>query len=131
MGVAKTHYVVYGVVLTEKEDIEKFRDWNEKYLEFFDEYNDNGYRSEITETPSGLNIIADGMNGKYLVIGKILDKALDEDGLSLNVLSVSLNSTDVLFLTQMLEKGLSKIDEKLGTDLMNHSFRYIAFTHWH
>lgn len=35
-------------------------------------YADNAYEDEITANASGIHVIADGMSGEYVVVGKIL-----------------------------------------------------------
>lgn len=123
MGVRVTHYVVVGIVLDDKSQIKIFNKCVEDNFEFFEEYDDNAYQKDISTTPSGIHVIVDGMNGKYIVIGKILDKGL-EDGL----VRCNINPPNV---DVMVEKSkIDKVLEKVGID-SNLVVEYITFAHWH
>ncbi len=79
MGVERTHYVIVGVRF-------KYDDVAERpdFEELQDEMEDNGYKVEITEK-NGLTMVSDGMNGEYVVIGRVLAKAIDSDGLDFTI----------------------------------------------
>lgn len=62
MGVNITHYVVFGIRV-DFDDV-KDREDLEKYYDGFD----------------GITLIADGMNGEYAVLGRIVASGVEEDG---------------------------------------------------
>lgn len=133
MGVATTHYLMLGVVIQDKQEVKQFfQNTSEKY-ELIDEYDDNGYKDEITPTPSGLHIIADGMNGGYVVFGKILAK--DLQGLELTTFDLLTPPGDVVPSWKKtyneIYPEILKIDEKFGTKIGGKDPQIIAFTHWH
>jgi len=72
MSVRKTDYVLVGVKLTFLTDREDF-----------DPYEENVYDSSISKE---LVSISDGMDGRYTFIGKVLQKASEEDGGSLETI---------------------------------------------
>lgn len=124
MGVDATHYVVLGVAITDEAQVEEFFRINEKHLEFMDGYDDNGYREEITPNESGIHVIMDGMNGKYVVVGKILTKGI-EGGLEFTEVS-NIGKQYKKFYQEVL-----KLDQVLGTKFGRLDVKVIAFTHWH
>jgi hypothetical protein len=64
MGVVTNQYIIVGVNLPyEALDYEQLEG-----------YHDNGYKEEVVHK-NGLTAIQDGMSGKYLVIGRIIEKA--------------------------------------------------------
>jgi hypothetical protein len=124
MGVAATHYVVLGVAITDEAQVKEFFRINEEHLEFMDGYDDNGYREEITPSESGIHVIVDGMNGKYIVVGKILAKGI-EGGLDLTEVS------DIGKQYRKFYPEVLKLDQVLGTKFGGLDAKVIAFTHWH
>jgi hypothetical protein len=127
MGVAATHYVVLGVALKNKAQVKKFFGISEKFLDFTDKYNDNGYKDKPTKTDSGIHMIVDGMCGEYIVIGKILSKGVD-DGLPFTQMPTELIALGEA--TKIMEE-ISKIDNVMETTFSELPLEYIAFTHWH
>lgn len=126
MGVAATHYVVLGVAITDKAQVKEFFRISEEQLplDFMDGYDDNGYKEEITPSKSGIHVISDGMNGKYVVVGKILAKGIEG----------GLDFTEVSDISKQYRKFYSevlKLDQMLGTKFGGLDAKVIAFTHWH
>lgn len=126
MGVAATHYVVLGVALKDKKKVKEFFAISEKFLDFTEKYDDNGYKDKPTPTESGIHMIVDGMCGKYIVIGKILSKGIEE-GLPFTQMTLDDNERDM----GDIYPELRKIDRALGTDFNELPLQYLAFTHWH
>ena len=120
MSVNATHYVVFGVVITDEIQVNDFFKIEESHLDFMEDYHDNPYDPKIIPNKSGINVIADGMNGEYVVVGKILAKS--NTGLEL----IELNPEILDIKDNYLE-----LDETLGTNFRNLNFKYIVFTHWH
>jgi hypothetical protein len=127
MGVAATHYVVLGVVLKDEKKVKAFFGKEEKFLDFTDKYDDNGYKDEPTPTESGIHMIVDGMCGKYIVIGKILSKGVD-DGLPFTQMPTELIALGEA--TRIMEE-IYKIDVVMKTKFSELPLQYLAFTHWH
>ena len=107
MGVNQTHYVILGirVPFLEREDLEDFHD--------------NEYKSEVTS--QGLfTLVADGMDGEYIVMGKVLAKGLEHEGIS--------------FTTYEYDEDESKEIGEQVCSILGIKFQAAtlhAFTHWH
>jgi len=65
MSVATNQYLILGVKLPYK---------GESHYEDFEDYIDNGYKSEILHK-NGLACVYDGMDGKYIMLGRIIEKS--------------------------------------------------------
>lgn len=124
MGSEATHYVVVGVVINDREEVKQFFDIAEEHFKVCEEYHDNPYKDNITETSSGIHIISDGMSGRYVVIGKILEKAIYE-GISLTEID------DFKKIYRKIYPAVKELDEKLGTKFGGLDPRVVVFTHWH
>jgi len=124
MGVAATHYVVLGVAITEEAQVKEFFRLDEEHHELMDTYDDNGYKEEISPSESGIHVIVDGMNGKYVVVGKILAKGV-HSGLDLTEVS------DINKQYKKIYPEILKLDQALGTKFGGLDAKVIAFTHWH
>jgi hypothetical protein len=122
MGVAATHYVVLGVVITDEAQVKEFFRTNEDHLDFMDGYDDNAYKNEITPNESGIHVIVDGMSGKYVVVGKILAK-----GSWLEFTKVS----DIASQYRKFYQEVLKLDQVLGTKFGGLDAEVIVFAHWH
>ena len=123
MGVEKTHYIMMGVKLpfniTDRDNLLDDGDY-EKY----EKYEDNGYEEKITEH-CGLTMVSDGMNGKYVFIGKVVKKGLDYDGFEpTDCLQFSQDEMELLghLIKSKFEEELKDIDIKVSV---------WVFTHWH
>lgn len=110
MSVRRNDYVVVGVKLPWSDDV---------YGLLENDHYDNGYKPEITEH-NGLTMIADGMDGKYIIVGKVLAKSMDYDGLPMT----ECRATDI-----MRCKVKTAVRETLNID--DPEVRVWAFTHWH
>ena len=75
MGVDMTHYVVLGVKVP-------FKDIGTEKWDMLEAYEDNGYE-KIPTIKDGLTLVSDGMNGEYAVMGMVLAKGMEEDGLEM------------------------------------------------
>ena len=127
MGVSTTHYVVIGVSLTDEKLIKEFSKINEDhYDELNDHYYDNPYKREITPTESGIHIIADGMCGKYVVVGKIITKGLEENGLKFT----ELGFVRLKYYSEIYPEVL-KLDKMLGTEFGMLEAKILVFSHYH
>jgi hypothetical protein len=131
MGVATTHYCIFGVMETDKKKVKEFFSLNEKHLDFMDGYDDNGYKDEVTPNESGIHVIVDGMNGGYVVIGKIMFKSLEGFPLEEMLKIKQPKAKEAV----KIAKEITKIDQKLGTNFMVEqefpTFGLYFFTHWH
>jgi hypothetical protein len=127
MGVAATHYVVLGVSITDEAQVKEFFRINEEHFEFMEGYDDNAYDQNITPSESGIHVIVDGMSGKYVVVGKILAKAIDNGFDGLDLIEVADISTQYRnFYPEVL-----KLDRELETKFGGLDAKVIVFTHWH
>lgn len=127
MGVDATHYLVIGVIDNNRKSVmDFFNEKSEAYRNIIDKYTDDNYEEKISKTKSGIHIIADGMDGEYIVVGQIIDKSI-EDGLKITriPLNVAGPATD-----KIMEK-IKELDEKIGTSFGKLEMSAICFTHFH
>jgi hypothetical protein len=119
----RTHYIGYGISLSQQQVNDFFKQDSDIVEKIYDDYDDNPYKEEVTKTKSGLTIVVDGMNGKYIFFGKIVQKALDYDGLDFTVFEEidEKNKEEVV-------KEASKIFDFIVT---KSDVKNIVFTHWH
>jgi hypothetical protein len=118
MGVARTDYVIYGVNVpfnTVSEDEDQYDEW-------LDEYEDNGYEQEIKRGELGLTMVSDGMNGDYAIIGFVMAKALQYDGLPM---------TDCYREFKENEKTFIKDAIKIKFGIDSQELKVWAFSHFH
>jgi hypothetical protein len=127
MGTSQTQYVVVGIKVSSKQA--------QRVLslcpEFSDEaYYDNSYDKKIT-AKNGLTIIQDGMSGKYIVIGKVLAKGDESEGLKMTFIELE-NNTLLEVLHKIWKSFPALIDREaypfLTNDIKSGVF---VFTHWH
>ena len=132
MGSEVVHYVVLGVSINDKAEVKKFFGLTEGQYELMDAYHDNTYQEGITPTASGIHIISDGMNGDYVVVGKILQKAI-YNGLKLMEIPTSHQDGTDEFIQQYRDiyPEIEKLDQGLGTKFGGMYAKVIVFSHWH
>lgn len=127
MGVSSTHYIILGAKITPQqlkaqmppcpEDV-CIEDWSCVFLE---DYEDNGYQKKIT-SKNDLTSVYDGMCGEYVVIGKVLAKGVDGDGLPMT--KAEYKQSDLLQIK-------NKIENHLGLKIDSDDIGLFVFTHWH
>lgn len=90
MSVQETTYIVLGVKLP----FDYFSEEEREAL-YGGEYTDNVHQKAIGNK-DGITVILDGMNGDYIVVGKVLVKARhhDGDGVSFTTLDISDSARD-------------------------------------
>ena len=89
MGTERRDYIMLGAKLP-YEAI----DANEQ--ELLDAYWDNAYEDEVKEH-GGITMVADGMNGHYVILGKVLMKGLEDGGFEMTeVLAPDLNMVQLI-----------------------------------
>lgn len=118
MGVMTRTYVIYGFRVPE------FRDFHDTVWE--EAYDPTG--SDRVFSHNGISIVADGMNGKYTVIGKILRKTD-----AMNVFDEFLSLSDDLFpVIEDLskEEGWQKNCRSLLELSEDEQPDLLIFTHW-
>lgn len=120
MGSTMTHYAMIGIVLDEGE----YEDLNSR-VEYDDlkDYYDNGYEARVSFADDGFTIIADGMNGEYLVFGEVIMKNLEHDGLKLTVFPK--------IKSKLRKKILDRAEAVLGFRFDKSRVVRVAFTDWH
>lgn len=119
----RTHYIGYGISLSQQQVDDFFKQDSDVVEKIYDDYDDNPYKEKVTKTKSGLTIVVDGMNGKYIFFGKIIQKALDHDGL------------DFCVFEEIDEKDKEEVVEEASKIfnfvLTKSDVKNIVFTHWH
>lgn len=119
MGVRTTNYIVVGVKFN-------YEDFEEDFLEnvYSNDLDDNAYDEAIRSNDDGISIIADGMSGKYVVIGKILSKRCDGKGFKMTEISDNWSNDKV-------KENLADSIAKVTTKQFNpYGIRVYVFTHY-
>lgn len=128
MGVCATHYVVAGVKLHYKEAFPNSD--SDSDSERFDEYFDNAYSDEIINK-NDISIIADGMNGDYVVVGKIIAKAVAEHGDGLPMTCCDMSDDEKNKIISLIIVLFRDKFPHLQLLLPYLVCRVYAFTHYH
>ena len=131
MGSSAVHYVVLGVVLRQEDKVKDFFRLTEDQYEILDEYYDNPYDKEVTPTKSGIHIISDGMSSEYVIVGKILQKTFESQGLSLMSLPIGALANDMQEEYKEIYPSVLELDKRLGTKFGGMQAEFIVLTHWH
>lgn len=120
----QTHYVGYGISILDEKRIKEFFNQDSDIVEkLYDDYDDNAYQKEVTPTKSGLTLIVDGMNGKYIFFGKIIQKALFYEGLDFHIFED---------LTESQKKEVIEESKRIfNFEVFKSDIKNIVFTHWH
>lgn len=128
MSMCCTYYVVIGYAIRKAEVKKIFRrmDKDNTIEEKLRKYYDNHYDSKI-KSKLGMSVIADGCNGDYIVVGKVISKAVERDGY--NIFTVINDSYSRAF--DSVNSKVAKIDEILKTSLASRKPSVIAFCHIH
>ena len=87
MSVYQTHYAVLGMKFSIKK-LQKELECEDIYQSLFKSYEDDGHTEKV-HSKNGLTSIFDGMNGDYVIIGKVLAKGTWETGLPMTKISYS------------------------------------------
>lgn len=123
MGTDRTDYVIVGAKLP----FGVIEDSDEGY-DKMSRYEDNGYKQDIEEY-NGLSAISDGMCGNYMFVGKILAKAIEENGGGLPIVDCEVD--------QYKKDGIKEAILKHWGHLLNDEEKVnlrisvYAFTHYH
>ncbi len=113
MSVSRTDYVMLGIKYNNSEQFWKSvkqHDFMDKD-EFFDDCYDDRFE--------GITIVEDGMNGEYVVVGKVL--AQGEDGEGIQMTPCLKMRSDEYVLQKALDKAFG----------ISGNIQIWAFTHWH
>ncbi len=102
MSVKETHYIIYGVSLNGK-------DYQEKYNieENYDVHSDYCHRKNRT---GDIVVVFDGMSNKYAIIGKLIKKTNEFEGISMTAIDKSLFE-DKALVKELSEKFSLSVDE--------------------
>lgn len=122
MSVREEHYVVFGVKLSVEE-------YKRRYVTEENEYDDDQHTSfEGYSDETELDVIYDGMDGRYVVIGKEIVYANSYDGEAIPFTKLNLTSKEKKSIAKELEKyfGIT-LEEQKDEDMKPE---YMAFTHY-
>lgn len=104
MGVSRCDYIIIGVR----------KDFDDVSVEDYADLDDNQYDNDFD--PEKIYMIADGMNGNYVLFGRILQKSPDGEGLEL-VRADDLDDDKVAVANQLKEM---KISGEVGIWVVSH-----------
>lgn len=117
MGVDATHYVMIGIRLPYKHFPEEFSE-----SEQYEAMHDNAYNDDFSE---GVSIVTDGMNGKYAVVGRVIEKGVSDHGNGIDM-------TEIVGKALRNPKLIREIREALGEYAPETiQLSAICFTHYH
>ena len=108
MSVQVNQYLIYGVKLN-------YKDYESRYEEF-EPFMDSAFKNDMN--PKGLHCIFDGMNGKYIYIGRCFKKSLD--GEHIDSFEVPEISEDMKEMTRLLVKSELNIEEPMALHFVTH-----------
>lgn len=110
MGTTRTDYVMLAAKLP----------FNIIPFEKLEPYEDNGYNSEIT-VHNSITSVSDGMGGEYIFLGRVMEKAIEPDGLAITNCRDYTNA-EINHIRALIKNlfGLNNVDISVW-----------AFTHWH
>ena len=123
MGVERTHYIMLAAKFP-FDIIDPDHLMDDGNFEKYEVYEDDGYQEEVTEH-HGLTMVSDGMNGKYIFIGKVIEKGLDHKGIEI---------TDCLSFTMDEKSLLTHLIRSEFKDIIKEEDVHVtvwAFTHYH
>lgn len=119
----RTHYIGCGISLSQQQVDDFFKQDSDIVEKIYDDYDDNPYKEEVAKTKSGFTIVVDGMNGKYIFFGKIVQKALDHDGLDFTVFEK--------LSKKQKEEIIEEASKVFNFEIKASDVKHIVFTHWH
>lgn len=108
VSVQINQYLIYGVKLNYKEYQDRFEE--------FEPFMDSAFEDDMN--PKGLHCIFDGMNGKYIYIGRCLKKSLD--GEYMDSFEIPEISDDIKDLTRILVESELGIKEPMSLQFVTH-----------
>lgn len=123
MGTDRVDYIVYGVAIRDKDIVNQYLNIFDKKYNLLYSYHDNPYKEEITES-LGIHLISDGMSGRYVVIGKIIDKSYF-NGFDLTIIN------QIKFDKKETKKLILDFDQKFETNFGEYPLSFIVFSHFH
>lgn len=87
MSVQVNQYLGYGYLIPYDDGIELLekRHSEDKIEELIDSYNDSAYNKDIVEI-NGISVLFDGMNGKFIFIGKVFKKSSNYEYLETTIM---------------------------------------------
>ena len=111
MSVQLNTYIMWGVLLP-------FDEFSER--EDFEPYHDSAFKG--IHHHDGLCILSDGMNGKYMAIGHVLDKTSNFEGFDkpISLIGQPELDFDVFERIQKLIKRQLKMEEVCGWMVVSH-----------
>jgi len=130
MGVDRTDYVIVGVNVPYDDFYAGVShpndgDGMDHYEKYCEPYVDDSHKSEIHER-DGLTMIFDGMNGKYVIVGRVLAKARASHGEGLPMIDCSLPpESEVKLLSALIGKCFPFLD------MAHYPIRVWALAHYH
>ena len=130
MSIGRVDYVIVGMKFPFKAIFPDCQNDSEteQYLDKYDLYLDDYYKEAITEH-DGLTLVADGMNGKYVIIGKVLRKATIDQGIDI------INTAEEMPVEEFgpIALAIRKLVRKLVGDTVDQqgTMGMWVFTHWH
>ena len=112
MSVQANQYLIYGAKL----DYEIFGR-PEGAHERFEKYLDSAFKTDDLN-PNGLHCLFDGMNGRYVVIGRCIKKS--GNGETLGDIVIGRVNNELAEMTRLLVKSELGIDEPMALHLITH-----------
>ena len=110
MGVQSNQYLIYGAKLN-YEDY-KGEEWYEKFEPFMDSAFDE------VMNPGGLTCLFDGMNGNYIIIGRVIKKSTNLN--SIEYFKFTDVNKELAEMTRLLVKAELGIEEEIVLHLVTH-----------
>lgn len=125
MGVDITHYVVVGYRFSYK-DFKSFKLYDDETEdEFYDAYS-SGFHDDSIKNPDGIAVIMDGMGGSYVVIGRIIARTFEYEGLPM--VEIDTNGNDKLF--EEISNQINELVKHRGPNVLPEDVQVLVFGHY-
>ncbi len=122
MGVNVNQYLIYGV----KKSCQWEKEWEQQheknFYDTFEEFMDGSAFNKKICNKDGIFCLIDGMDGRYMFIGRVLDKGSDEDPMVADNkprLLVPPDENDIADIRDSIKRNFG-LDEELGLWLVTH-----------
>lgn len=134
MGTRMQHVVVYGVVMTGEQAHALFEIDDEEENYVIPGAIESGYKITADHKKAYLVSFEDSMSGKYMILGRVIDYANDDDGDSLRITKFGLRESskieEPIDLPTRLETVGALEGAGLSREFINDNLTYMVFTHY-
>lgn len=134
MGVRVQYVVMYGIVLTGEQADKLFKRDDEEGTLLIPGVIEPGYKITKEHKSLPLVMFEDGMSGKYVVLGRLIDYANEDDGENLRFTKFGGRECGVIEQPLDFASRIQTVDALITAGLprefVNDKLTYMVFTHY-